>query len=268
MYNYDLSGLENNAPILTDDSVTVQDVRLYASSAIPSVRDYCSATGAENFVKAGPVQSMIIPKSELTPQPRQSGGGGYGFGNPVHSITGPGTGHGEVTKYNSEYNNSSTISDSTNKPLRDMPQQPTFRMAPWQKGAGRKSMKRKSMKKRMSSKRKSMKKYKGAGRKSMKGKSMKGKSMKGKSMNYKSMKKSMKSKRFNLQRKISNYTKGIKNKTKKIKLNFKKRRSYRGGYSSTPMFIQEFNTTLSPDESMLATPTPLTRTIRECDPIN
>jgi hypothetical protein len=259
MYNYDL-GLENSAPILTDDSVTVQDVRLYASSAVPSVRDYCSATGAENFVKAGPVQSMIIPKSQLTPQPRQSGGGGYGFGNPIHSITGPGTGHGEVTKYNSEYNNSSTVSDSTNRPLRGPPPPPTFITAPWQKGAGRKSMKRKSMKKRMSSKRKSRKKYKGAGRKSMK-------SMKYKSMKYKSMKKSMKSKRVNLQRRISNYTKSIKNKTKKIKLNFKKRRSYRGGYS-TPMFIQEFNTTLSPDESMLATPTPLTRTIRECDPIN
>ena len=220
MDNYASSGLENKVPILADDSNNVQNVGLYSSSVVPSVRDYCSATGAENFVKAGPVQSMIIPKSELTPQPRQSGGR-FATGGPTNKVGGK----------------------SKRRSRR------TF----------------KNMKKRMSSKRKSMK------RKSMKRKSMKRKSIKGKSikkrMKRKSMKKSMKSKTFNLKRKISNYTKGIKNKTKKIKLNFKKRRSYRGG-NSTPMFIQEFNTKLSPDESMLALPTPLTRTIRNCNPLN
>lgn len=244
MDNYASSGLENKVPILADDSNNVQNVGLYSSSVVPSVRDYCSATGAENFVKAGPVQSMIIPKSELTPQPRQSGGR-FATGGPVHPITGPKSGYGLVTTYGPE-NKTAPITDSTNK-------------------VGGKSKRRsrrtfKNMKKRMSSKRKSMK------RKSMKGKSIKGKSIK-KRMKRKSMKKSMKSKTFNLKRKISNYTKGIKNKTKKIKLNFKKRRSYRGG-NSTPMFIQEFNTKLSPDESMLALPTPLTRTIRNCNPLN
>jgi len=255
MDNYASSGLENKGQIPMHETNNVQNVGLYSSSAVPSVRDYCSATGADKFVKAGPVQSMIIPKSELTPQPKQSGGYYYQEGT-VNPITGTSAGHGIIKTGN--HSTPYTVSDSTNK-------------------VGGKSKRRsrrtfKNMKKRMSSKRKSMKKYKGAGRKSMKRKSMKRKSMKrksmkGKSMKYKSMKKSMKSKRFNLQRKISNYTKGIKNKTKKIKLNFKKRRSYRGG-NSTPMFIQEFNTKLSPDESMLALPTPLTRTIRNCNPLN
>jgi hypothetical protein len=227
MDNYASSGLENKVPILADDSNNVQNVGLYSSSVVPSVRDYCSATGAENFVKAGPVQSMIIPKSELTPQPKQSGGG-FGFG-----ILG-----------NEEMKHPGNSGRNMNHPV----------VNTWQHGSGK-------SKRRSRRTSKNVKK-----RKSMKRKSIKRKSIK-KRMKRKSMKKSMKSKTFNLKRKISNYTKGIKNKTKKIKLNFKKRRSYRGG-NSTPMFIQEFNTKLSPDESMLALPTPLTRTIRNCNPLN
>lgn len=55
--------------------------------------------------------------------------------------------------------------------------------------------------------------------------------------------------------------KGLKNKTKKIKL---VKRKYRGGYNVLPTFINEFNTTLTPDESGMASPTPLTRTYGDC----
>lgn len=55
--------------------------------------------------------------------------------------------------------------------------------------------------------------------------------------------------------------KGIKNKTKKIRFLPKK---YRGGNNVLPTFINEFNTTLTPDESGMASPTPLTRTYGDC----
>ena len=73
--------------------------------------------------------------------------------------------------------------------------------------------------------------------------SMKKRSMKKRSMKKRSTKKSKK---------------GKKSKSRKI-------RRYRGGNIDVmPTFINEFNTTLSPDESGMASPTPLTRTPGDC----
>jgi hypothetical protein len=53
--------------------------------------------------------------------------------------------------------------------------------------------------------------------------------------------------------------------TKKGIKKSKKTHRYRGGNSNVmPTFINEFNTTLSPDESGMASPTPLTRTPGDC----
>ena len=54
----------------------------------------------------------------------------------------------------------------------------------------------------------------------------------------------------------------LKNKTKHIRLRLS-RKKYRGGVV-LPTFINEFNTTLTPDESGMASPTPLTRTYGDC----
>jgi hypothetical protein len=54
----------------------------------------------------------------------------------------------------------------------------------------------------------------------------------------------------------------LKNKTKHIRLRLS-RKKYRGGVV-LPTFINEFNTTLTPNESGMASPTPLTRTYGDC----
>ena len=62
-----------------------------------------------------------------------------------------------------------------------------------------------------------------------------------------------------------NKNKRSKNKRSKNKRSKKTARKYRGGNSNVlPTFINEFNTTLSPDESGMASPTPLTRTPGDC----
>jgi hypothetical protein len=177
----------------------------------------------------------------------QSGGGDYYqyTGDALGLISGNMT-HGEMKRYN----NTDFIKRSTNDYANIFPHKMLMggKRHKSRKQIGCMSMyggKRSSTKK---SKRSSTKKSKRSSTKKSKRSSTK-RSMKKRSMKKRSMKKSKKSKKSK---------KGKKSKSRKI-------RRYRGGNIDVmPTFINEFNTTLSPDESGMASPTPLTRTPGDC----
>jgi hypothetical protein len=163
----------------------------------------------------------------------QTGGGDY------YQYTGDALGlpsgnmaHGEMKRYN----NTDFIKRSTNDYDNIFPHKMLMG------GKRRKSRKQVGCMSMYGGKRSSTKKAK----RSMKKRSMKKRSMKKRSTKKRSTKKTKKSK------------KGKKSKSRKI-------RRYRGGNIDVmPTFINEFNTTLSPDESGMASPTPLTRTPGDC----
>ena len=80
-----------------------------------------------------------------------------------------------------------------------------------------------------------------------------------------SMKKRSMKKRTNKKRSMKKRSMKKRTNKKRSTKRSKKTRRYRGGNSNVmPTFINEFNTRLSPDESGMASPTPLTRTPGDC----
>jgi hypothetical protein len=154
-------------------------------------------------------------------------------------------GYGEIKRYN----NSEFIKRSTNDYDNIFPHKMLM--------GGKKGRKSKQMigcKSMFGGKKRSTKK------RSTKKQSTKKQSTKKRSTKKRSTKKRSTKKRSTKKR-SSKKTKSSKNKRSSKKT----ARKYRGGNSNVlPTFINEFNTTLSPDESGMASPTPLTRTPGDC----